>query len=50
MRIFLRFGVAGLKVVANGKTLLDVVVLISNSSHRDERFTLAKIFLASSRE
>jgi len=25
MRIVLRFGVAGLKVVTNGKTLLDIV-------------------------
>ena len=46
-----KLGVAGLKVVTNGITLLDVVVLISNASDRDEKFTctLAKIFSASSR-
>ena len=49
MRIFFRFGVAGLKVVTNGKTLLDVVVLFSNASDRDEKFTSAKIFSAGSR-
>jgi len=49
MRIVLRVGIAGLKVVTNGKTLLDVVVLFSNASHRDEKFTSAKIFSASSR-
>ena len=49
MIIFSRFEVAGLKVVTNGKTSLDIVVLFSNASDRDEKFTSAKIFSASSR-
>ena len=49
MRIFLSFGIAGLKVVTNGITLLDVVVLISNASDRDEKFTCTLAFSASSR-
>ena len=47
MRIFLRFGVAGLKVVTKGKTLLDV--LFCKALDRNEKCTSAKIFSASSR-
>ena len=47
-RIFLRFGVAGLKVVTKGKTLLDVAVLFCKALDRNEKCTSAKIFSASS--
>ena len=45
---FFRLGVAGLKVVMKGKTFLDVFVLFCRASFRDENFTSAKIFSASS--
>ena len=47
-RIFFRFGVAGLKVVMKGKTFMDVFVLFCSTSFRDENFTSARIFSASS--
>ena len=43
-----KLGVAGLKVVMKGKTFLDVFVLFCRASFRDENFTSAKIFSASS--
>ena len=46
--LFHRLGVAGLKVVMKGKTFLDVFVLFCQASFRDENFTSAKIFSASS--
>ena len=48
MRIFLRFGVAGLKVVISGKTFLDVEVLFRKASERDEKLRSAKVFSARS--
>ena len=47
--LFLRFGVAGLKVVTKDKTLLDVAVLFSKALYRKEKCTSAKSFSASSR-
>ena len=44
-----RLGVAGLKVVMKGKTFLDVFVLFCRALFRNENFTSAKMFLASSR-
>ena len=44
IRTFLRLGVAGFKVVMNGKTFLDISVLFCRASFRDENFTSAKIF------
>ena len=43
-----RLGVAGLKVAMKGKTFLDAFVLFCRASFRDENFTSAKIFSASS--
>ena len=48
MRIFLRFGVAGLKVVTKGKTLLDVVIFLLRDSENHQYMissTLVNTFL-----
>ena len=48
IRTFFRLGLAGLKVVMKGKTVVDVSVLFCRASFHDENLTSAKIFSASS--
>ena len=43
IKIFLRFGVAGWKVVINGKNVFDVLSLFCKAASRDSKRSPAKI-------